>query len=61
MTDNRLKSSTKVSYGLDRLRLHCEELNAMGWVRESGRPYMITSRVDANGIVTHYIDRKGQS
>lgn len=56
-----MSNEKKVAYGLDRLRMHCEELNAMGWVRESGRPYMITSRADANGVVTHYIDRKGQS
>lgn len=49
----------KTSYGLDLLQLHCEELNAKKWVRYSGRLYFIAERADANGVVTHYIDRKG--
>jgi len=54
-----MNNTQKVAYGVDRLKLHCEELNAMSWVRQSGRPYFISSKADANGVVTHYLDRKG--
>lgn len=59
MKDNRLKGGSSITYGLDRLKSHCEELNALKWVRYSGKPYFIAERSDANGVVSHYIDRKG--
>ena len=46
-------------YGVDALQSHCEELNAMNWVRKSGRPFYVASKVDDDGVVTHFVDRKG--
>lgn len=59
MESNRLKSVAKVSGGVDMLQSHCETLNNMGWVRKSGRPFHVASKVDDDGIVTHFVDRKG--
>lgn len=46
-------------YGMDALQNHVATLNGYKWVRQSGRPYYIASRMDDNGVVTHYLDRKG--
>lgn len=59
MTGNRLKAVVKVSGGIDMLKSHCETLNNIGWVRKSGRPYYIASKTDDDGVVTHFVDRKG--
>lgn len=45
-------------YGIDMLQSHVQTLNAMSWVRLSGRPYYIAEQTDANGVVKRYVERK---
>lgn len=57
MTDNRLKTNAKASYGVDALQNHCENLNKLRWVIASGRPYFVNRRESSDGTFTHFVDR----
>jgi hypothetical protein len=38
------------------LQAHCDKLNAMSWVRQSGKPYMISER-HVDGQLVRFVDR----
>lgn len=53
---NRQTSAGKPSK--DRLYTHCDYLNGMPWVRESGLPYFVNKRDDGHGKLVEYVDRR---
>lgn len=51
--NNRVdKGPTAARYGLDMLQAHCNTLNQYGWVKASGKAYVIAR--DETG--RHYLD-----
>lgn len=58
---NRAKQSTDLVTGTDagiqRLHDHCDKLNAMNWVKHSGKPYLV--RFNPEGS-RHEIVRQGE-
>ena len=58
MTDKKIKfKDAPAAYGVDALEQHCANLNKLNWVFESGRPYFVNRRENADGSFTHFVDR----
>lgn len=59
MTANPLMTARSPAYGgIENLELHVARLNALNWVRDSGRLYFVARRESADGTDTHFVDRK---
>jgi len=41
---------------VEQLQRHCDALNSMGWVRASGKPYIVAKR-KFDGREIHFVDR----
>lgn len=37
---------------------HCDKLNKLNWVADSGFPYFVNRRERADGTDEHFVDRK---
>lgn len=43
---------------MDDLHAYAENLNGQRWVVDSGLPYFVNKRIQANGATKHFLDRK---
>ncbi len=54
----RLATSTQIGkVSEELLHSYAHELNGNNFVRDSGKPYFVNRKADADGVILHFLDR----